>query len=815
MLQDLRYAFRTVLRSPGYALVAAGSVAIGVAGTATVFSVVNGLLLKPLPVAEPDRVAAVYTSDYSGTRYGSSSYPDLLSFKAGIPAFDHLIGIGLAPTSLKVGAEAGRAVVELVTSDYFSGLGIPLETGRSFLPEEERPGGASVLVVSYPVWQSRFGGRPDIVGQPVELGGHPFTIIGVAKRGFTSVFRGLGSDGWVPISADALLEPGNALMTERGNRSLFLYGHLAPGATLAQAESQAAAVAAQLHGDAPRLWSSLQGQSRTISIMSASGSRLHPDARGPVLGASALLFLVVVTILLIACANVAGLFLVRAIARQREIAVRLALGASRRRVVMQLVTESVMIALAGGAAGVLASIWLTQFVGSIRLPLPIPVVLDLSPDVRVFAFALLASVGAGVLVGLLPALQATNPELLPALKAQAGASRAERSRLRSAFVIGQAALTLTLLVVAGLFLRSLQHAATIDPGFGTRDGLVLETDLGLTGYSDLKTHQFQDQLVQQVSQLPGVTAAGLTATLPLSMDVNRTGIMVEGYAAGPNEDMEVTRGAVSPGFFEALQLPLVSGRGFALTDRTDTPPVAIVGEAFAHKYWPGQNPLGRRLSFQGDKGPWVEVVGVVHDAKVGSLSEAPQPIFYLPLSQSFRTHTQLLVRTSGSAATLSARLRDIVRQLDPAMPIVSLGTFHDHLSFSLLPARAGGIALGGFGLLGLLLASLGIYGVVAFGVSQRRREIGIRMALGAAGAQVVRRAVTEGMRLVLIGLGVGLLLASGAAVLARKLLYGLAPIDPLSFLGASLVFALVALVASWIPARRAARIDPMIAMRSE
>lgn len=815
MLQDLRYALRTLIRSPGYALVAAGSVAIGVAGTATVFAVVNGLLFKPLPVGQPERVASVYTSDYSSTQYGTSSYPDLVSFRAGIPAFDHLVGMTIQPTSLTAGGEAGRAIIELVSSDYFSGLGIPLALGRGFTADEERAGGPSVLVLSHAVWTARFGARPDIVGQVVQLGGHPFTVIGVATGGFHSAIRGLASDGWAPMSADAVLQPGNDLLTERGNRGLLLLGHLAPGATLGQAQAQAAAVAAQLHADLPDQWSTLQGPGRKISVVSEARSRLRPDFRNPVLGIGGLVFLVVAAVLLIACANVAGLFLVRAVARQREIAVRLALGASRGRVVRQLITESLLVALAGGVAGAVASIWLSQLLSSIQLPLPIPLALDFSPDLRVFGFALLLSLAAGLLVGVLPALQATRPGLLPALKDQSGASRSSRSRLRAAFIIGQAALTLVLLVVAGLFLRSLQQAAAIDPGFGARDGLVLDTDLGLTSYDAPRTHAFQDQLVTRVRALPGVTGAGLTAALPLSLDGNRSGITIEGYAPEPGEDMEIGRGAVSPGFFEALQLPMVSGRSFSPTDRTGSPGVAIVSEAFARKYWPGKSPLGRRLSFQGPEGPWSEVVGVAHDAKYSSLGETIQPYFYLPLSQVLRARTSLLIRTIGDPSALAPQVRDLVRQLDPALPIVALGTFRERLAFSLLPARAGGLALGAFGLLGLLLASLGIYGVVAYGVSQRRREIGIRMALGARGRDVVQVAIGDGMRLVLIGLGIGLALAVGAAFLARGLLYGLAPIDPISFVASPVAFVVVALLASWLPARRAAMVDPMVALRSE
>ena len=523
----------------------------------------------------------------------------------------------------------------------------------------------------------------------------------------------------------------------------MVVGHLASGATMVQARAQAEALSRQLHAEYAGAWTDRQEQARKITVLPEGESRLFPDARGPVLGVSALLFLVVLAVLLIACANVASLFLARAMGRQREVAVRLALGATRGRVVRQLVTESVLLATLGGLLGVVISFWLSGLLLSARLPIPVPLALDLSPDLRVLAFALLLAFATGLLVGLAPALQASRPELLSALKDNSGASLSPRSRLRGVFVVGQAALSILLLVMAGLFLRSLQRASSIDLGFAARDGLVLATDLGLTAYDDARVHTFQQELLRRARELPGVRAAGLTGALPLSLFGNRSGLTIEGYAPQPGENLEVGRGAVSPGYLEALELPLLQGRAFTDQDRSEAPLVALVSESFARRYWPEREAIGRRVSVQGAEGPWREVVGVVHDAKYTTLGEAPTPFFYLPVAQVDAERTSLLLRTRGDPTALAGSVRALVHQLDPALPVEAIGTFQEHLSFALLPARAGGLALGAFGLLGLLLASLGVYGVVAYGVAQRRREIGIRIALGAKGAAVVGLVVRD------------------------------------------------------------------------
>ncbi|HSE46874.1 MAG TPA: FtsX-like permease family protein, partial [Gemmatimonadales bacterium] len=488
---------------------------------------------------------------------------------------------------------------------------------------------------------------------------------------------------------------------------------------------------------------------------------------------------------------------------------------SRGRLVQHVLAESTLIAVLGGALGLLLASWATDLLSSLQLPLPVPLALDLRPDARVLAFTLVVALLAGLGLGLGPALQATRPELVPSLKDESGAALSPRSRLRGAFVVSQCILSLLLLVVAGLFVRSLRNASAIDPGFSTEHAFLVTTDLGLNGYDSIRTRLFQEQLMERAHALPGVESAALATEMPLGLGGSRQSVSIQGYSPAEGEDMEVSRSIVGPGYFETLQVPIVRGRSFNSGDRADTPGVAIINEAFARRYWPGQEALGRRLAVGGPDDPGLEVVGIAKDGKYETLGEQPKPFFYLPLSQRRAERTTLILKTSTDPRVITPLVRAVVHELDPNLPIESLSTLTEHLAFSLLPARLGGIVLGGFGLLGLTLASLGIYGIVAFGVNQRRREIGIRIALGATHADVVGLAVKDGMTLVGVGLAIGLVVAAAGARFLRGLLYGLEPLDAQAFLAAPLLFGLVALVASWVPARRAARVDPMVVLRTE
>lgn len=816
MRQDLHYAFRQLLRNPGFSMVAAVTLGLGIAGNTIIATLLNTLFFQPLPVPAPDRLVAVYTADFSHGRYGTSSHPDYLDMAQGIPSLEGLTGMSLQPTSVSSdGADSRRILLGVVAGDYFGVLRVPLLLGRGFSPDEIHPGGGPAVVLSHALWSTAFGSDAGIIGRSVRLGGVPFTVVGVAAAGYSGLLRGVTEGAWVPIAADPLLRPGSEEFTSRGSRGTLLYGRLRPGARVESAQAEATVLAARMLAEYPDSWRNIQGTGRAITVLPESQVRVLPMIRGQVLGVGALFAVVVGIVLLITCANLANLVMARTGARGREFAVRLSLGASRPRLVRQLLVENVVLGAVGGLAGLALSAWITGLASQYRPPLPIPIALDLHPDIRVFLFVALLALLAGVLVGIAPALQASRLSLAPVLKDASPSGGSHRSRMRDAFVVMQVGLSLVLLIGAGLFLRSLKEAMAIDPGFGARKALIVGVDLGLNGYPAARVRQFQSDLRERVQTLSGVEAVAYASMLPLSMDGGRQNLTIDGYRAAEGEDMEIFSNSVSDGYFETMGLPLAKGRAFTAADREGAPGVVIVNESFVRRYWPGSDGLGRRLSLSGPDGPFLEVVGVARDSKYQSLYEDPKPYFYRPLGQEIEDRFTLVARTSLDPATLSGPVREAIRALDPSLPLDGVSTLEDHIDLSLLPARIAGIVLGFLGLLGLVLASLGVAGVVAYGVTQRVREIGIRIALGARSGEVVRLVVRDGLRLVAIGVGVGVAIALPLAMLVRRFLYGLSPLDPAAFGGAIAVFGLVAVLASWLPARRAAAVDPMMALRAE
>jgi len=816
ILKDLRFAVRGLIRNPWLSGVGIASLALGIAGNTVVFSLVSSLLLRPLPVGNPDRVAAIYTSDFSGDRFGTSSYPDYLDFRQRLGSFNQIVAMSITPASLRVGGETGRIIVAPVSGNFFSGLGIRLALGRGFAAGEDSvPGGNAVVVLSHGLWTRRLGGDPAVLGRSVRLAGRDFTVIGVAQKGFTGILRGLGEDAWVPVTMSQVFHPGSDDLTNRGNRDLFLFGQLKPGSSVASAQAEAGVVAGQLLEAYPDHWRNLQGTGRQLSVIPENEARIFPGARGPVIGATALLLIVVGLVLLIVCANLANLLLSRAAARQKEMAVRLSLGASRGRLLQQLLTESLLLAALGGGAGLVVASWATGILSGFQPDLPVPLILDVRLDARVLAFTLAISTLAGVLVGLAPALQASAAPIVTALKDEAGTGGRRRSRLRNGFVVAQVSLSLILLVGAGLFLRSLRNATAIDPGFGIGSGLLVTIDPSLTGYDDARAEAFQQRLVERARTMPGVEAAGLASTVPLTIGAGRRSVAVEGYTPRQGEDMEFHDTKVGPGYFETMRVPLVEGRGFSEVDRAGAPEVIVVNEAFARRFWPGEEALGKRVSVSGAEGPFAEVIGVARDGKYVTLGEDPTPFFFMPLLQHPEARVTLVARTAGDPRRVAVALRAEIHALDPDLAIESIETVEQHLGLSLLPARIAGAVLGAFGLFGLLLASLGVYGVLAYAVSQRTREIGVRVALGAGGWDIVSLVLGEGMRLVAVGIGAGLVAALAVARLIRGFLYGLSPLDPLTFAGVACLFGAIAAIASYLPARRAARLNPVDALRAE
>ncbi|MGH7481879.1 MAG: ABC transporter permease [Longimicrobiales bacterium] len=812
MIQDVRYGLRTLVRSPVFTLAAIATLAIGIGANTTIFSLVNAVLLRPpAAVAAPDELVAVYTSDFSGPLYGASSFPDYEAFRTGTAGvLSDVAAYTLRPVTLVERGETRRVLAELVSPNYFEALGVRLPVGRGFTSAEGRPGAAGVAVVSYALWQSALGGGADVLGRELHLNGGTFTIIGVAPAGFNGALRLAPADLWVPVpaSAEAL---GASRAGERGNRGLFVLGRLADGASVDEAQARLDVLARQLYRAYPAQWENVRGEGRTVTVLPERETRIPPMMRGPALGFLGLLFAVVGLLLLLCCANVANLLLARATRRTREIAVRLSLGARRARLARQLLTESLVLALLGGAAGVLLAFWASDALLSFRAALPIQIALDLSPDARVLGFALAATLVTGLLFGLAPALQATRPDVVRALKEETPQPGSGRARLRGALVVGQIAISLVLLVGAGLFLRSLQEAANANLGFDPDGVLVASLDLESDGYTEETRRQFHGRLARRLEALPGVEAVALARDVPLSAGWARRGISVEGYEPAEGEDMEFHSNIVGPGYLETMRVPLVRGREFTAADRTGAPGVIIVNEAFARRFWPDEDPLGKRIG-RGDQ--TFEVIGVTRTGKYRMLSEEPTPYFYLPYLQVGGEMT-LHVRAAGELADLARLVRAEIRALDPDTPILGLEPIHERTAFAVLPQRVGAALLGLFSIVALLLAGIGLYGVMAFGVGQRTREIGIRIALGARPRDVVRMILRQGLRLSAVGLGIGLLASAALTRLISGFLYGVGAFDATAFAAVAVLLAAVALLATYLPARRATRIDPVGAIRSE
>jgi predicted permease len=821
LLHDLRYALRALARSPGFTLVTVLTLALGIGANTTMFSVINAVLLRPLAgVMAPERLVGLYTSDYSGPPYGTSSFPDVVEFAAQRDLFAGVMAYTQDMAAVGRGEDVERRPAELVTGTYFEVLRLTPALGRFFAADEARPQSwAPVAVVSHAFWLAQLRGDSLAIGREIVVAGRPLTLIGVAPAGFTGMLRGLAVDVWLPLRTGAELGLGvrqPADLAERGARVLWVMARLAPGVTREQAEERLRVVARRLHAAYPDAWTDINAQVRRVTLLPESATRVPPQMRRPALGFAALLMATVGVVLLIACANVANLTLARAVRRGREIGVRLSLGASRGRIMRQMLTESAVLAALGAAGGLLLALWSVDLFTGVRTPLPFTVHLDVAPDLRVLAFTLVIAVGTAVLTGLAPALRASRRDVAAVLKGAVPVDEVGRPRvtLRGVLVVVQMALSFLLLTGALLMLRTLRDATHIDPGFRADRMLLVDVEPPPAGPGKIDPTQFALGVRDQVAAVPGVRAVTWAEVVPLGSRWQRRSTTVAGYQPARGEDMEFDFNVVGPGYFRTMEIPLLRGRDFTDADRPGAPGVLIVNESFARRFWPGEDPLGKRVSIRGDEGPFLEVVGVARDGKYRSLAESGLPYVYAPALQEPRGMT-LHVRTTGEPASYIPAVRRAVSAAAPGFVVARPRTMAEHLGQALLPQRAAGTVLGSFALVALLLASLGLYGVVSYAVAQRTREIGVRVALGADRRRVLGFVLRQGARLAAVGLAVGVPLAWATTRLLTGLLLGGSAADPTTFAGAAVLLCTVALLATYVPARRAAHIEPMVALRYE
>ncbi len=814
LLQDLRYGVRMLLTNPAFTAVAVISLALGIGANTAIFSLVDKILVRPLPVEEPHRLVTV------GTRFPEGlntvfNYPLYTDYRDRNQVFDGLIAYSEIPLSLSDGGQSERVYGLIVSGNYFSMLGVPAAVGRTFLPEEDRtPGTHPIAVISYRLWQRRFGAEPALLGKTIQLNGNSFSVIGIAPAEFTGTIRGFSPDVYVPMMMVGQAMPMHINpVTERRFTWLYVMGRLKPGIGREHAQAGMRTLAGQI--------AKIYPLNTDTPIELGDGGKGHTglmrDLRTPLL----LLMAVVGLILLIACANVGNLLIARAATRRREVAIRTAVGASRARLLRQLLTESLLLSSLGGIVGLLLAVWIKDLLQTFQPPsTSFPLALDGRLDVRVLSFALALSMITGVVFGLVPALHASRPDLVPALKEEAMTVGQGRRRwsVRNLLVVAQVALSLVVLVSAGLCVRSLRKLQSIDAGFEPAKVLVMSMDLTLNGYREPRGRQFYSQLVERVSALPGVESVSLARIVPLGDTGMRITVGVQGHPSDRDHSINFSFNIISPNYFQTMGTALLRGRDFRWEDREGAAPVVIINETIASRYWPGQDPVGKHLTllFPGTRErKLLEIIGLVRNSKYRLLTEATPPTMFLPFLQTYRADMALHVRTAADPKTMAAAVRREAQSLDPNLPVFNIKTLEEQKRDSLYASRMAATLLAIFGLLALSLAAVGIYGVIHYSVSQRIHEIGIRMALGALGKDVLALVLSEGILLVAIGVMLGVAGAMAATRLFATFLYEVSATDPATFVSIALVLATVALLAAYIPARRATKVDPMVALRYE
>ena len=817
LFQDLRYAFRMLLKGPGFTAVAVLALALGIGANSAIFSVVNGVVLRALPYKDPESLMMVWSRRpllqalaVAGSQEFPVSAADFTDWRDQNQVFEQIAAFHSQPFNITGAGEPESLGGVRASANLFSLLGIEAKLGRTFLAEEDQPGAGHVVIISHGLWERRFGSDPNMIGQKLALNDEPYTVVGVMPPGFQFPRKGEMPAGYqFPRQAD-LYTPLAWTPNQIGNRGrnfVAVIARLKPGVTVAQASADMDAIAERLKQQYPQF-----NANKEVFIVP-----LHQQVVGKVRTALLVLLGAVGFVLLIACANVANLLLARAASRQKEIAIRTALGASRSRVIRQLLTESMLLSLTGGTLGLLLSMWGVDLLMAIS-PANLPRVDTISVDVRVFAFTLAVSLLTGIIFGLVPAIQASKPDVNEALKEGGRASSVGHNRFRSVLVVSEVALSLVLLIGAGLMIRSFVHLLNSSPGLKPENVLTLDVGLPRTKYTGPQQAAFFQQVIERLKSLPGVQSAGAVYPLPLSGAEEGMGFGIEGRAAlAPGEVYNAGPRWVSPDYFNVMGIPLLRGRELTERDGSDSPRVVVINEAMAARYFPDEEPIGKRVAFDqvNDKPNWREIVGVVGDVKHSALDSDPKPEMYFPFTQFPIFFMTFVVRTPGDPLNLVAAARSEVLAVKNDQPISNVHTMEELLSNSVAQRRFNMLLLSIFAGVALLLAAVGSYGVMSYSVAQRTHELGVRMALGAQTSHVLALVVKQGMTLALAGVGIGLAAAFGLTRILASLLYGVSATDPLTFSVIALLLASVALLACYLPARRATKVDPMIALRYE
>jgi predicted permease len=808
LFQDLIVSFRRLRSSPGFTVAAILTLALGIGANTTIFSLVNAVVFRPFGVERQNELV-FFNTRTNKAEFPALSYLDYKDYRDRNTVLSGMAMYRIVPMNMSRGSgENSRLWGYEVTGSYFELLGVSAVRGRTLHPEDDvNKGGHPLAVITYNCWQRRFAGDPDIAGKKVKVNGLDYTILGVTPSGFVGTELIFTPEIFVPIMMAAQIE-GYNWIDERRDSNGFAIGRLKPGVSMKTAEAAVNSITQQLGREYP---DADAGISIVLSPPGMAGTYL----RGAITGFSAVLMVVAGMVLLIACVNLASLLLARAADRRKDTAIRLALGAGRGQLVRQLLTESLVLSILGGTAGILLAVWLTDLVNGWTPPIDVPVIPRVAMDVRVLLFAAAVSLVTGLLFGLVPALQSTRAALAGAMRNDAPSDKLRRVNLRDLLVTAQVALSVVLLIGSVLVVRSLQHALGMHLGFEPQHAAVVSFDTGLQGYNEARTREFQRRILDKVRSMPGIESAGLIDGLPLTLNISNSMIQVEGKpVARPGDAPMANWYVITPGYIQAMQTKLISGRDIDARDTRDKPDVVLVNQAFAHQILPGEDAVGKRFR-TGNQGAWLQIVGVVEDGKYRSLGENPSPTVFKNMEQGWHNNVTLVARSPLPEAETARQLRRAVAELDPSLTIYESGSVTSRLALALFPARLVAVVLASFGLLAVVLAATGVYGIMAYAVSRRTREIGIRMALGAAPAQVLRVVLMRTAVLLGIGTVLGLAMALAGGQFFAQILYGVSARDPLTYACAISLMSLVAFVACLVPARRAIRIDPLTALRTE